>query len=103
MNTEIKNRLWKYGGPVLLGLAIGGTCTIFSRGAKDTTETPAVEHLDYPALFSKVSVRADTNNDGMTSSQEWASVYRELGVHFDELNPERLSQTHLEDYLSKKK
>ncbi|MFA5993046.1 MAG: hypothetical protein WC796_05045 [Candidatus Pacearchaeota archaeon] len=50
-------------------------------------------------LVDRVAIIADTNNDGVTSPEEWAKVYRETGVYFDYLHPRELSDKQLGSYL----
>jgi hypothetical protein len=54
----------------------------------------------YQDLRNKVSQIADTNTDNVTTIEEWKKVYKELGVHFDELNPRTLSIPNLYRYIS---
>jgi len=53
-------------------------------------------------LTQKVSVIADKlgNNDGATTSSEWAEVYKELGVRYDAHNYNPLTTEQKEKYIS---
>jgi hypothetical protein len=51
--------------------------------------------------YNQAKAVADTNKDNITSLDEWKQVYQEIGVRFDELNPEPLDQIQLADYLRK--
>ena len=52
-------------------------------------------------LRSQVRVSADLrgDGDGAVTCDEWAGVYKSLGVGYDSHNPQHLSNSQLEAYL----
>jgi hypothetical protein len=57
-------------------------------------------------LTQEVSILADTNKDRATTSEEWANVYKELGVRYDShsSNPfEDLTTEQKENYIKNHK
>lgn len=57
--------------------------------------------MKYKQLYQEVSIEADINKDGVTTVEEWKEVYKKLGVQFDELNPIKLSENRLNEYLGR--
>lgn len=53
-------------------------------------------------LYPLVRNAADVNKDNRTSMEEWAVVYKEAGVEFDELHPQQLSSRQMIDYLKRR-
>ncbi len=70
-------------GTVLVGIMLGGNSIRSYRSAKQ-----------------EVVKLADTNRDNRTSIEEWSKVYQEVGVHFDDLHPQRLNRAQLERYIT---
>ncbi|MFC1752399.1 hypothetical protein ACFL96_03280 [Thermoproteota archaeon] len=50
-------------------------------------------------IYHQAAIVADVNKDHRTTTDEWAEVYKTLGVRFDELNPTRLSDEQLQQYI----
>jgi len=49
--------------------------------------------------YDLVLIVADTNQDGVTTKEEWMEAYKYMGIHFDELNPKELTEEELKRYL----
>ncbi len=54
-------------------------------------------------LYQKTSIKADVDGNRATTHEEWAQVYKQLGLHFDVYtsSPKKdLTANQLEKYLS---
>jgi len=52
-------------------------------------------------LYNQIEIVADTNNDNRTSVDEWAEVYKKLGIYFNDLDPKDLTIKEMQKYLSR--
>ena len=92
-------------------ILVGGSLVIFDDGPnnwqRESRRSRNYQRLDSrTGIQKRVEAIADSlyDKDGVpnrkTSPDEWAPVYRELGVHFDELHPKELTVRQLETYLA---
>ena|SRR3989338_6294764 len=97
MKDIIKGALMS--GVILLGAAVLGI--YYNEGI--VREISSAKRLaeEREDLYFKTVRIADKNRDGRTTLDEWAGVYKELGIHFDELNLHQLTNKELGDYLFK--
>ena len=76
---------------ILIGAIIGsgfiGAKLIINKKLEDKLET-------------SVQVAADTDKNGVTSKNEWIEVYRDLNIHYNELNPKQLNIEQMNKYLT---
>lgn len=52
-----------------------------------------------PKVQPRARIIADSNRDGRTTMDEWAKIYKKMGVPFDELNPRKLTEEQLKNYF----
>ncbi len=53
-------------------------------------------------IRERAAKKADANNDGKVSTEEWKAVYAKLGIPFNESAPKELSTSDLEKFLASK-
>jgi hypothetical protein len=78
---------------------------VIGAGMYFSVQNASVENYNNQ-LTQEVSILADANNDKATTSDEWANVYKELGVRYDAFssNPTKdLTMGQKESYINSHK
>lgn len=94
--TEKASRFIENHGSAIAGVLFGAACFLpfywgFSGASKEAKRVQDVQ---------RVAAVADMNKDNRTTTDEWAQVYRSLGIHFDEVRPRNLTSEECNNYLS---
>jgi hypothetical protein len=87
----MEGKLGRYLGPLIPIIALSPILAPFIYLMERENQREDLKH--------EASIVADANRDGITSYDEWANVYRTVGVHYDPSNPKDLTLNQLESYL----
>jgi hypothetical protein len=100
-NNVVYNKFVKPVGGFIVGLAVLAGIGI-GAGALMGVGDVITDTREFDQVYPLVRDTADINKDNRTSMEEWAAVYKECGVEFDELHPGQLTSRQMIDYLKKR-